>query len=88
MRWESVDYRVASFMLPAIINGDHTGLTDEESDALDALLESEEIAGRQGHWAETNPKDIEGSLGKCDVCGKHAIVSGVSYIYRAEEQSL
>jgi hypothetical protein len=37
---EPIEYKIASFYLPAIINGDYSGMEDEEEGMLNAFLQS------------------------------------------------
>lgn len=48
MKFTTRTYTIASHFLPALINGDYTGLEDHEDLALDAFLA--EVACK-GHWS-------------------------------------
>ena len=84
MQWDSFDYKVGQHFLPAIINGDYTGLSDDEAEELDRFLDADELKGKVGHWAETNSDDHEGEFGRCDVSGLKAQVHGLSFVFRVE----
>ena len=60
------DYPVLMHLLPAVVNSDMTGLTDEEERQL-----NEFCAEHGGHWHpvfnEEFPDDLEQSMCKCAV---------------------
>lgn len=73
--WDSYDYKVAEHYVPAFINGDDSGLDDQD---VQNLLEFEKNAWQAanaagftiGHWSAEG--DDEGDYGKCDVSGLFA----------------
>ncbi len=62
------DFVVLMHLLPAVVNADMSGLTDEEEAQLNALCE--EVGG---HWYpvydEEFPEDLVQYMAKCDVTG-------------------
>lgn len=69
MRHETVDYDVLSHFIPAIINGDETGLTDYESIELGEFIsEAETFAKkrpgyRSHHWSVADSS----GFGRCEI---------------------
>ena len=70
--WDHFEYRIAEHYLPAMVNGDYSGMTEGE---IVDYREFERVAKGAaladgftvGHWA-----DVEGSgddWGRCDVTG-------------------
>lgn len=59
-------YIIADVYLPALINGDSTGLTDEDDQALDLFLDA---VGCSGHWSYA--EEGEG-FARCEVTGLYA----------------
>lgn len=69
MRHETVDYDVLDVFIPAIINGDDTGLTDEEVCELDDFMSAaaafawERSGYRSHHWTTGG----ESGFGRCEI---------------------
>lgn len=69
MRHETVEYDVLDVFIPAIINGDETGLTDDEVCELDDFMSEADAFARarpgyrSHHWATGG----EAGFGRCEV---------------------
>lgn len=69
MRHEIVEYNVLAAFMPAIINGDLTGLTDdEEGDLVAFMAEAAAFAKRRPgyrshHWSTAG----EAGFGRCEI---------------------
>jgi hypothetical protein len=74
MKFTQYEYTVSSHFLSALINGDVTGLSDEEECELDEWLESLEHG--EGHWSTTEEHD---EFGLCEVTGLRSQVERVIY---------
>ena len=48
MKFDNMDYTIGSHFAGALINGDYSGLEDDEERALDAWLDAHQERG--GHW--------------------------------------
>lgn len=75
MEWDSFDYKIAGHYLPALINGDESGLSDEESEDLRHFEESAQSAARDAgftvwHWSYEG--DYSEDFGRCEVSGLFA----------------
>ena len=53
------EYTLPAWALPAIVNGDTSGLTDQEEAALDAFLEEVAASFGVGHWAPADEEPEE-----------------------------
>jgi len=69
MKHETVEYDVLADFLPAIINGDMTGLSDhEEEDLMEFMAEAEEFArGRPGYRSHHWDTGGEAGFGRCEI---------------------
>lgn len=65
MKFEQYQYRISSHYLPALINGDESGMSDEESEMLNAFYAS--LPG-YGHW----DCEDDSSFAECEVSGLYA----------------
>jgi hypothetical protein len=68
MKFDTTEYEIGAHFLSALINGDYSGLSDEEARALDQFEANNGPGPLGGHWA-----DIEDSceeFGRCDVTGE------------------
>lgn len=61
------EYTICQHFLPALINGDESGLEQEDVDALAAWMAREEFDLRVGHF--DTDSDEESSFALCDVTG-------------------
>ena len=48
MKFDEMDYTISSHFASALLNGDYSGLEDDEEAALNAWLEQHTMRG--GHW--------------------------------------
>lgn len=67
MHFDHYEYRIASHYIPALINGDETGMTDAEQKEFSDWLESTDR--RITHWDVTDEGD---NFARCEVSGLHA----------------
>ena len=65
-----IEYTVADHFLSAIINGDDSGLDDDDKAQLEAFYEKESTGCESGHW-DTDSEE-EASFSQCDICGLYA----------------
>ncbi len=56
MEWDYYKYRIANHYLPVLINGDETGMSDEELAVLSSFIDSAMVnipeGWNFGHWAD------------------------------------
>jgi len=72
--WGTYSYTIATHFLPALINGDTSGLTDDEvKDLLDFEAAARERVRADGftvgHWADAEDST---NFTQCEVCGLYA----------------
>lgn len=67
MQFDHYEHRIAAHYLPALINGDYTGMTDAEETEFTAWIESTDR--RISHWDVTDHGD---NFARCEVSGLHA----------------
>ena len=72
MHFDQYDYHIASHYLSALINGDESGLSDDESADLQAFVES--LPG-PGHW----DCDDDEHFARCEVSGMMSSVVDCRY---------
>ena len=72
-------YDLASHYLPALINGDYTGLTDWEEAELNAWVDSLPVSGHFDVISE------ESDFCVCDICGLHADCYEVRLYFQTRE---
>jgi len=73
MFFDIYEYSICGHYLPAIINGDHSGLSDEEEAELNIFLDS--VVGRLGgHWSVDSEEpsfmrdEVSGLMADCYDC--------------------
>lgn len=76
--WDSYTYHIADYFVPALINDDYSGLSDDEVGELESFIDEAFTDAREdgftvGHW---DVQDNE-NYGMCDVCDKLANVATV-----------
>jgi len=49
-KWDYYEFTLGSWWASAIINGDYSGLTDDESARLDEFMRDRIPTGLRGHW--------------------------------------
>ncbi len=77
---ENIEFTVPSYALCSIVNGDETGMTDDEIESVDALEERAEslrdaFGGTHYHWSVSegaesefcHTNDVDGMAGDCVV---------------------
>lgn len=67
MDTDFIEYTVCDHFLPALINGDESGLEQEDVDALHAWMGREGFDTRKGHF--DTDSDEEPSFAYCDIAG-------------------
>ena len=72
-------YDLASHYLPALINGDYTGLTDWEEAELNAWVDSLPVSGHFDVISE------ESDFKQCDICELHADCYEVRLYFQTQE---
>ena len=77
--WDHYTYHIADHFLPAMINDDYSGLSDDEVGELEAFIDEAFTDAREddfkaSHWTV---EDDSENIGFCDVCDKLANVATV-----------
>lgn len=75
MQWDHYEFKIAGHYLSALINGDESGMSDEESADFDAWRRDAEDKARDhgftvGHWTDVD--ESSGDFGRCAVSGLFA----------------
>lgn len=81
MEWDYVEYRVAESFLPALINSDYSGLTNDAEVIQygEFLARVYEEFGGVGHFSvEEDSQDFK----RCEVCGLLAMVETVRWNFK------
>jgi hypothetical protein len=73
MKFNQTSYTVGSYFLSAMINGDYSGLNDQETRDLNDWLQRNNCYGA-GHWSTTDETD---EYGRCDITGLRGSVETV-----------
>ena len=79
MKFDYYAYHLASHYLPALINGDYTGLTDWEEAELKAWVDSLPVSGHFEVISE------ESDFKQCDICELHADCYEVRLYFQTQE---
>jgi hypothetical protein len=66
MKFDYYTYHLAGHYLPALINGDYSGLTDQEEKELTAFIDSLPVTGHFDIVSE------ESYFKRCKICELHA----------------
>lgn len=79
MKTDTFEYTVAEYWLPAIIDGDYSGLTDNEIQDIDAWLEANQE--RSTHWdtdgyIHFSRDEVSGLMADCVQLVQHVIYRG------------
>ena len=77
MKFETYEYTLGDWWACALINGDETGLSDAESEQLDAWIASQTWAGKAYHFDGFSEEDSQGFC-RDDVTG----LAGDCYTFR------
>ena len=81
MQFETYTYTIGAHFLPAIINGDETGLEDGESRQLDAFLSC--LPEGPGHWNCDDSDSFD--FARCDVTDMMSAVIVCQYLIPVSE---
>jgi len=77
--WDYYDYHIGEHLAPAIINGDYTGLNDEEEKQLDEFL----TGFTDGHWSvDSSYEDCR----NCDVSEMYTKTVRMSYHFKQSDR--
>lgn len=79
MTFETYRYTIASHFVPALINGDVTGLDANDEHKLDVFVAN--LPGWQGHWEIRD----DAGFARCEVTDLHAECVHVDYLASEEE---
>ena len=82
--WDWYDYTIAGHYLPALINGDESGLEERESRMLQTFIDSLPEQAKAGHWSYDNDENGE-DLTICDVCGLYAGCYNVRLMFKKKQ---
>ena len=79
MKMDTYEYTVAEYWLPAIIDGDYTGLTDGEEKKVNDWLDANQEAG--AHWdtdghIRFDKDEISGLMADCVQLIQHVVYRG------------
>jgi len=91
MKIDTIDYMVAGHYLPALINADRSGLSEEEKIELDdfeqAAFETvRDFGGSSPHWSVSVVES--GSFKRCEVCGAYADCYPLQLVHRMPEKGV
>jgi hypothetical protein len=67
MKFDHYEYRIGIYFAPALINGDYTGLSDDDAAQFNDWLET--IDRRVTHW---DMEDKQEDFTRCEVTGLHS----------------
>ena len=79
MKFEEYDYRIGSHFLPAIFNGDTSGLNEEEIKWLNHFEKN--YCPGEGHWAGGDEEDHE-EFARCEITGMMGDCHNVVWMQR------
>ena len=79
MKFDYYTYHISEHYLPALINGDYSGLTDQEEAELNAWIDSLPVTG---HF---DVIDGEGGFHLCDICNLHAHTYQIRLYFQTQE---
>ena len=68
MIFDEYEFTVSENLVPAIFNGDYSGLDDNEDNLLSFFLDSDIF--KNGHWGLTD--NTESSFDRCDILGLYS----------------
>ena len=74
---KTYEFTIAEHYAPALFNGDHSGLEDHESVALDQFEQWVIREHGFGHWSIS---DDEPSFSRCDIGGLYADCANVEWV--------
>lgn len=79
--WDWYEYTIAGHYLPALINGDESGLEERECKMLQTFTDNLPEQAKAGHWAYDNDDNGE-DFTTCDVCGLYAGCYNVRLMFK------
>ena len=79
--FDKYTYTIGDHFLPALINGDISGLTDHDIDDLERFLSSDVFL--KGHWSV--PDCQESDFARCDISGLLSTCVDMSFYKLIEE---
>jgi hypothetical protein len=85
--WDCNEFKIAAHYLPALINGDYTGMTTQECAEFAAWIRGALHGLPSGHWA-TETDDNGDDFGTCAVSGLKAGRSLVRYVYMIQPEQV
>lgn len=78
-KFEAHEYEIGEHLLPALINGDFTGLSDADAREFDVWeTNARTAAGGIGHWTTIDGR--ADAFGRCDVTGLRGATERVAYM--------
>lgn len=83
--WDAYEYKIGSHYLPTLINGDSTGLSDEEERDFDKWLDGLDMP-KGGHW--DYDEDERDEFGKDAVSGLRGDVTLVRYLFKTDKKKV
>lgn len=84
--WDWYDYTIAGHYLPALINGDDSGLEERECKMLQTFIDNLPEQAKAGHWAYDNDDSGE-DFTICDVCGLYAGCYNVRLMFKKDKNT-
>jgi hypothetical protein len=79
MKFDYYTYHLSGHFISALVNGDRTGLEDQDESDLDAWIDSLPVSG---HFEII---DEEGNFRECDITGLHSDCFEVRLYFQTEE---
>lgn len=87
MQFDSITFTVATHFLSALINGDETGLDDNESADVNEFVDYVHACAPAGytfaHFSCEN--DEEGNFAQCDICQMQADCATLTAMYSKQD---
>lgn len=88
MTFESITYRIGTHFLPALVNGDWSGLSDEEAETFERWFEAasaEWTDSDDNKWvyAHESVSDNQEEFARCEVTGLMGNVCDVAFLFRS-----
>lgn len=78
--WDWYEYTIAGHYLPALINGDDSGLEERECEILQTFIDNLPEQAKAGHWAYNDENREDFTV--CDVCGLYAGCYNVRLMFK------
>jgi len=82
--WDWYDYTIAGHYLPALINGDESGLEERECKMLQTFIDNLPEQAKAGHWAYDSDENGE-DFTTCEVCGLYAGCFNVRLMFKKKQ---